>query len=678
MIIKYVHLRNIRSYVDEKIEFPSSRLILSGGIGSGKSSILMSLVFALFSPIPNDVSNNAILRHGAKSGYIELCFDVGGKEIIIRRNLSRKKSKIQQDAGKIIVDGVEHDSSAKQIKAFVLNELGYPSDFLNKKHIDIFQFTVFSPQEKIKQIIRDNAQNRKKILNSVFDIDRYRNVKNIGELVTTDINAKIKELKRIKQGVDEDRENLETTKNALIKLKEKVISVIKNIDKADNKIQKIKKDLSSLQADIQKLISLEESLRSNKDLLNNLKIQITQNTNNLDKYERNLTNFKLNLKTRRSEIKDVKKDEKIIRKSLKNNELRVQDINEELGKLKQRIADLTQILNEGTCATCEQEVQDISAFNSKIELKKANFDKLVKEKDEIIQKIADDKNLLEEINSNKVIENEIKNISQNIQLNEENLTSSKEIIKDLNEKMNNKNIKQKEIISKIELMKGLREKQEPLQNDLDKLQEHQKRLISTRSELEEKGRIYKVNIKNYESIIKRKEHAEKDTIHLSEISTWLKDHYFNILERMENQASSSIYFDFNYLFQDWFNIIMQDEQTEVQLDSDFTPIITQNGYDTSFEENLSGGEGTSVALAYRLALNNVINNQKEDIKTKDLIILDEPTTGFSRDQLKRVRDVFNKLNARQLIVVSHEPEVEGFVDQVIHIEKRNNISKIKK
>ena len=62
------------------------------------------------------------------------------------------------------------------------------------------------------------------------------------------------------------------------------------------------------------------------------------------------------------------------------------------------------------------------------------------------------------------------------------------------------------------------------------------------------------------------------------------------------------------------------------------------------------------------------------IKTKDLIILDEPTYGFSRDQLKNVRNVFQYLNASQIIVVSHEPEVEGFVDYVIHIEKKNNVS----
>ena len=41
-----------------------------------------------------------------------------------------------------------------------------------------------------------------------------------------------------------------------------------------------------------------------------------------------------------------------------------------------------------------------------------------------------------------------------------------------------------------------------------------------------------------------------------------------------------------------------------------------------------------------------------------------------------MRDVLNQVKARQLIVVSHKPEVEGFVKNVIYIEKRNNISHI--
>ena len=48
MILKSLHLKNIRSYVDERITFPEGSILLSGDMGSGKSSILLSVEFALF------------------------------------------------------------------------------------------------------------------------------------------------------------------------------------------------------------------------------------------------------------------------------------------------------------------------------------------------------------------------------------------------------------------------------------------------------------------------------------------------------------------------------------------------------------------------------------------------------------------------------------------------------
>lgn len=57
------------------------------------------------------------------------------------------------------------------------------------------------------------------------------------------------------------------------------------------------------------------------------------------------------------------------------------------------------------------------------------------------------------------------------------------------------------------------------------------------------------------------------------------------------------------------------------------------------------------------------------LKTKDVIILDEPTDGFSEQQLDKMRDIFEQLDAKQIILVSHEQKIEGFVDNIIRIKK---------
>ena len=120
---------------------------------------------------------------------------------------------------------------------------------------------------------------------------------------------------------------------------------------------------------------------------------------------------------------------------------------------------------------------------------------------------------------------------------------------------------------------------------------------------------------------------------------------------------------------------MEEENISVRLDDEFTPVIEQNDYETSIEY-LSGGERTSLALAYRLALNKVINNIIGGIKTKDLIILDEPTDGFSTDQLDKVKAVFDQLNIRQSIIVSHENKIESFVSNIMKISKDEHVSSV--
>src|SRR4030042_215276 len=131
--------------------------------------------------------------------------------------------------------------------------------------------------------------------------------------------------------------------------------------------------------------------------------------------------------------------------------------------------------------------------------------------------------------------------------------------------------------------------------------------------------------------------------------------------------------EFSKLFAEWFYMLVSDN-FNVKLSDDFTPVIELNDYELDYAY-LSGGERTAIALAYRLALNQVINSLMSKIKTRDIVILDEPTDGFSEQQLDKMRDVLLQLKVKQLIIVSHEQKMEGFVDNVIKFKKEKGISR---
>ena len=132
--------------------------------------------------------------------------------------------------------------------------------------------------------------------------------------------------------------------------------------------------------------------------------------------------------------------------------------------------------------------------------------------------------------------------------------------------------------------------------------------------------------------------------------------------------------EFSKLFNKWFHMLAGDT-FEVQLDENFTPLITQGEFEMDYSF-LSGGERTAIALAYRLALNQTINSVISEIKTKEIVILDEPTEGFSEAQISKIRDVLEELNAQQLIIVSHEQKIEGFIDNILRVKKHLNSSSI--
>ncbi len=243
-----------------------------------------------------------------------------------------------------------------------------------------------------------------------------------------------------------------------------------------------------------------------------------------------------------------------------------------------------------------------------------------------------------------------------------------------------------------QLMDELKQKRIKTENEIESFKDIEKKFIEARKELEdtlEKSKsteIKKAELdKEKEGLdkilmtlgteIKIKNEAKDLIVGLSEKQYWLEEFFVKLMFEMEKHVMNSVRIEFNELFQRWCALLLEDEAISIKLDEEFAPVVEQNGYQTELWD-MSGGEKTSCALAYRLALNRVINNMMSTIKTRDIIILDEPTDGFSTEQLDKVRDVLEQLNARQVIIVSHEAKLESFVQNIMKIEKEGHVSRV--
>ncbi len=295
--------------------------------------------------------------------------------------------------------------------------------------------------------------------------------------------------------------------------------------------------------------------------------------------------------------------------------------------------------------------------------------------DRIKNKISESKNLLKKIHKSNIMLNERQNI---INLMDEKNKNREEILKNIASlkkgvgEINNLKI---ELDEKVRRFEGIEQNYKILKQNLEKAISDETLLAIKKAQLDKEAEGINKAIEGLEKEINEKLRIKEKINYLKQLKNWLDKYFIKLMSMMERQIMLRVYQEFNEFFQNWFNILMEEETISVRLDDEFTPIIEQNDYETSIEY-LSGGERTSCALAYRLALNRVINDLIGGIKTKDLIILDEPTDGFSTDQLDKMKDVFDQLNTKQIIIVSHESKIESFVDSILRVTKSEHISKV--
>ena len=204
----------------------------------------------------------------------------------------------------------------------------------------------------------------------------------------------------------------------------------------------------------------------------------------------------------------------------------------------------------------------------------------------------------------------------------------------------------------------------------------EKELVNKKESLAIRRTDHDNNLKLIEGIDKKIRELEEKVdkiIFTDQVGVWLNQHFIPSLEQIESQVLISVKEEFNKLFQKWFYLLIEVGDIDVEIDEYFTPVVNQSGYRLEVE-SLSGGEKTSIALAYRLALNEII--RRMIMLDDNLLILDEPTDGFSKEQLIQIKHVLDELSAAQVIVVSHEKELEGFVETIFRVVKESEKSQI--
>lgn len=677
MKIKKLTLRNIRSYEHQEISFPDGSLILLGDVGSGKTTILLAIEYALFGLQPGQ-TGSALLRNNALLGEVTLELELSGNEIIIERKLKRGKS-VVNDYSAITINGQKTECSITELKSKIISLLGYPSEFIKKNNL-LYRYTVYTPQEQMKQIISEDTEVRLNILRHIFGIDKYKTIR---ENLTILLN-KIKEDSKIIQveinSLDADK-NLLISKNAFVKLieqkiKEQLISLTNSV--------KIRKDIEVEATNIEKKIKEGEKLETE---LEKAKVLLATKKDAFASMQKEIREMEKDAR----ENKEVFNEEELVAiiSQLEKNDKEIESVQDKYISYLSEISSLKRKKDEATtrkdrvfkidiCPTCLQDVPIAHKHNILNETEQIicnvakEIERLEENTSELAAKLASLKSSRPALEEKKVkLEilrsktSEVDKAKKKLQELTKNITN---LDKDITLLTKHLEILKESILDYSRFHNLYRAKQEELKKAFLEEKNSEIALAEFRKELE----LSKNDILLLEKVIFDKDRKKKKLSELMELNDWLSNHFANLVNFTERNVMLKLRSEFSKLFSAWFSLLVQDA-FEVHLDENFSPIILQAGVEMDYSF-LSGGERTAVALAYRLALNQTINSIMTTIKTKDIVILDEPTEGFSDVQIDKIREVLQGLNVKQLILVSHEQKIEGFVDHVVKVKKESDAS----
>ena len=679
MKLKKLYLENIRSYRRGEIEFPPGSTLLSGDIGSGKTTLLLAISFALFGLQPGQ-RGSSLLASSSDTGMVRLTLEVNENEIEIERKLKRSSRSISQEYSAISVNGDKEELSVTELKAKVLNYLNYPLEFVKKTNI-LYNYTVYSPQEQMKQIILEDAETRLNVLRHIFGVEKYKKIRENLSIFASKLREESRILQHEIRDLDESKTLLESQKEYISLLEEKINSKSEELQIKLEERNLIEEKIKEIQGKIEEKNKFEKEIEKTNVALTYKLQEKSRLENEIRDLNKKILEFpEFDEETHNKIIKDISKKKSVI-----------EGLNRELITLSSRIDSLNQlkesdllkkqrIFKIDMCPTCLQDVPEPHKHNilNETENQLVKTEKELKGLNQNISIISStlesEKNTVAELESKKSELDILKSKLQDIQKFKENLNTytkqEEELDKDSNllkkhiESLKNSVLEFKKY-DNIYIIR---------QDELKSAFQGEKNVEIELAELKKELELTKKEITIQLKKIQQKELSKTRLSNVLEIEQWLSTKFSDLVSFTEKNIMMKLRNEFSRLFNKWFSMLTTDAFF-VNLDETFSPIILQGDYELDYSF-LSGGERTAVALPYRLALNQIINSLFSRLNTKDLVILDEPTDGFSSQQLDKIRDILNELSIGQLIIVSHEPQIENFVDNVIKVKKEEGSSRI--
>ncbi|HKU83131.1 MAG TPA: SMC family ATPase, partial [Candidatus Nitrosocosmicus sp.] len=694
-MIKRIVLNNFLSHTDTSLEFHPGITVFVGHNGSGKSSIIDSITFALFDEHTRKSHKNLLTR-GIGSGYLNnetgsyviLEFSIGPTNYRIKRQIDsqgrltsvRLEQKVKNSNNNLNMDQNER-SIYRSIISGERKQLGesviHKTESIMGINYTKLQIAGVIQQGEISRIIDSQPKEFKELLNNMIGLDRL-------DKSFINMHGVIEDFRKIlrekTQGYDDNQINIlikktKDNESRFLQSKQSLNTILIELSQKTETLNELEKQIEILEPKIAKLSeirSLENTLlKYFQERSNSLKTEI-------DKSQRMIVDIKNAVRFLRD------KDEVFITIQMVSSELdelnsKVIKVEGEIGKLKgfTECAQKIQI-KDGKCPVCNSE---IISLNQMFDISHINF--------EINKKIKEKQFLLSEISKLNKEEMEFKRKEKNIISAERTLLNYDFDIDDSIDTLEYKlgDLKKDyQSLSKLQLdtlininlseyklddySTNLIDIIQNMRNDVvdvDLNSYKQKKLTKTKLSAE------MVSIYNQKAILEKtivdiqSENSEFQTL-ITELSSAAK--FVSDLENIRSTVFNRDGVVSSSLRTRALNLISTKASEYINIFNVGLSKVTliekpreikvlcygkRGEIDTV---SLSGGEKVAVSLAIRMGIAFLMGSSKIDF-----IVLDEPTTNLDEERrrsfVKIISNVFSKGMSplSQMIIITHDEEI---------------------
>jgi exonuclease SbcC len=691
MKIEIVQLQNIRSHVKSTVPFTRGFNCLVGGLGTGKSSILYAVDFALFGE-PIGRSFEYLLREDADSAKVTVQFTQNGRTYKLIRGLKRRGKSIGQDFDELklfedetVIASIKTDAIAEQFKA------------ITGLDRDLYREIVWVRQEHLKELLDATPRDRQRRLDELFGLSDYETAWSNIAVYQRDYETE----KRIyekdpdvvgleKLGVEYNRvtEEFARLEVELQSAVAKLAIAKKAVEDADSKLKKLEEkrlfmeELRRKEAQIQanmanikdNFASLTQRIEGKKTIVDNLRqrqnaidAQVSGFKNKLEEVgiaaNQPAEALRAHVAALADQVSSLKAEQEATAQNLQADQ--------------KRTASLSM---ESRCPLCLQSLNGEYKNGLMLRIQQENM-----ERQNTIKQLQTE---IEKLQRTNAVANEA---VSNLQL----LTAKAEDLKArISEEEKNLNDLASDFETKQRLKSDLLGQLEAVQkeigrfemSDLEAAREQSKQAFQQYSFLESDLRTGENRKKDLltrlDETKERIDHAQEKLERMQKIARTvevlgaIRDAYRSIQPKLRSEFVKVLR---NFVQQVLDGLVGGEAPLlNVVVDETYTPYVkSENGADREVS-NLSGGERTLLAFAYRLGLGQLIMQSRTG-HGLSMLLLDEPTESLGREDgsIDHLAEAISRFKAiEQIIAVTHSEAFAEKAEHVIILEKEAGISKV--